>query len=162
MQHKTANLEEGARLDIHVSVFWGSIHESAFFVVRVFNPYALSNHRSSPAAVYRKHETEKRRCYEQRIREVEHSLFTPLVFSAVGDIGTAASVPYKMLASVLAEKQVQSYVKTIRWLRCTLSCSLMRSALMCSLGACSTWERPDRLPALEIELAAAGDRIIAS
>ena len=42
MQHKTANLEEGARLDIHVKSFRGSLHESAFFDVRVFNPYAFS------------------------------------------------------------------------------------------------------------------------
>ena len=52
MQHKTANSEEGARLDIRVSGFWESLHESAFFKMRVFNPYALSNCRSSPAAVY--------------------------------------------------------------------------------------------------------------
>ena len=42
MQHKTANMEEGVRLDIHVSGFWGNIYESAFFDVRVFNLYALS------------------------------------------------------------------------------------------------------------------------
>ena len=30
MQHKTANVEEGARLDIRASGFWGSRHESAF------------------------------------------------------------------------------------------------------------------------------------
>ena len=42
MQHKTANLEKGVRLDIHVSVFWGSIHENAFFDVRVFNQYVCA------------------------------------------------------------------------------------------------------------------------
>ena len=119
MQHKTANLKEGVHLDIRVSGFWGSIHESAVFDLRVFNPYTLSNHRPSSAAVYRKHEMEKRRCYEQRIREVEHSSFTPLVFSAVGGMGTAASVFYKRLASMLMEKQSQTYAKTIGWLRCT-------------------------------------------
>ena len=151
-----------SRLDIRVSGFWGSIHESAFFDVRVFNPYTLSNHRPSSAAVYRKHEMEKRRCYEQRIREVEHSSFTPLVFSAVGGMGTAASVFYKRLAFMLAEKQAQTYAKTIGWLWCTLSFSLLCSALMCIWGARSTWRRPDRPTALEIELAAAEGRIIAS
>ena len=32
MQHKTANVEEGARLDIRASCFWGSRHESAFLM----------------------------------------------------------------------------------------------------------------------------------
>ena len=77
-------------------------------------------------------------------------------------MGTAASVFYKGLASMLAEKQVQTYAKTIRLLRCTLSFSLMRSALMCIWGARSTWKRPDRPPALEIELVAAEGRIITS
>ena len=92
----------------------------------MFNPYALSNHRPSPAAVYRRHEMEKRRSYEQRVREIEHSSFTPLLFSAVGGMGAAASVFYKRLASLLAEKQAQTYAKTIGCLRCTLSFSLMR------------------------------------
>ena len=110
MLHKTANVEEGARLDIRASGFWGSRHESAFFDVRVFNPYAPSNHRPTPAAVYRRHEMEKQRSYEQRVREIEHSSFTPLVFSAVGGMGAAASVFYRRLASLLAEKQAQTYV----------------------------------------------------
>ena len=38
---------------------------------------------------YRKHENEKKRAYEQRIREVEHSSFTPLVLSATGGNGEA-------------------------------------------------------------------------
>ena len=164
MQHKTANVEEGACLDIRASGFWGSRHESAFFDVRVFNPYALSNHRPSPVAVYRRHEMEKRRSYEQRVREIEHSSFTPLVFSAVGGMGAAASVFYKRLASLLAEKQAQTYAKTIGWLRCTLSFSLMWSALMCIRGACSTRKQPDRPITLDtqIELAAAESRTIGS
>ena len=147
-----------------VNGLWGSRHESAFFDVRVFNPYSPSNHRPTPAAVYRRHEMEKRRSYEQRVREIEHSSFTPLVFSAVGGMGAAASVFYRRLASLLAEKQAQTYAKTIGWLRCTLSFSLMRSALMCIRGARSTKKQPDRPPALDtqIELAAAEGRTIGS
>ena len=39
----------------------------------------------------------------QRIREVEHASFTPLVLSACGGLVTGASTFYKRLASLLAE-----------------------------------------------------------
>ena len=41
-EHRTANREDGARLDIVVQSFWGRDRSSAFFDVRVFNPYAPS------------------------------------------------------------------------------------------------------------------------
>ena len=138
---------------------WGEHTRECIFRREGVQP--VRNHRPSSAAVCRKHEMEKRRCYEQRIHEVEHSSFIPLVFSAVGGMGTAASVFYKRLASMLAEKQAQTYAKTIRWLWCTLSFSLLLSALMCIRGARSTWKRPDRPTDLEIKLAAAEGRIIA-
>ena len=64
--------------------FWRSSFERAFFDVRVFNPFAPSNRHSSLSASYRHHENLKKRDYEQRIREVEHSSFTPLVFATTG------------------------------------------------------------------------------
>ena len=42
------------------------------------------------------HEKEKKRAHEQRIREVEHSSFTPLVFSATGGMGREATCFYKL------------------------------------------------------------------
>ena len=58
---KTANTEDNARLDIKAQGFWGS----AFFDVRVFNPYASSNCTGTIAASYRRHKREKRRAYER-------------------------------------------------------------------------------------------------
>ena len=42
------------------------------FSIRVFNPHAQSNHQPIPTC-YRKHESCKKRAYEQRVREVEQS-----------------------------------------------------------------------------------------
>ncbi len=84
---------------------FGGNRQSAFCDVRVFNPLAPSNCQSSLTAIYRHHETLKRRCYEQRIREMEHGSFTPLVFSAIGGMASAATIVYKRLASLLAEKR---------------------------------------------------------
>ena len=81
--HATANSQEGARLDIVMNGFWGGRYERCFVDVRVFNPYAQSNVNSISAA-YRRHENIKRRAYGQRVREVEHSSFTPIVMSATG------------------------------------------------------------------------------
>ena len=82
------------------------------------------------AQCYRKNELEKKRAYEQRIREIEHGSFSPLVFSAAGGMGTIATVVYKRLASLLAEKQGISYSSTLHWLRCRLNFSLLRSVFV--------------------------------
>ena len=95
-------------------------------------------------AVYRRNKNEKRRVYEQRIIDVEHGSFTPLVLSATGDMGQAATVAYKRMASLLAEKRGQPYCKTMGWLRCVLNFSLMRSAIQCICGVRSARHRPSR------------------
>ena len=76
----SANTTDGARLDIAANGFWGGRFERAFFDVRVFNPHAPTNRRLQLSSCYRSHENAKKRAYEQRIREVEHGSFVPLVF----------------------------------------------------------------------------------
>ena len=126
-EHTTANREDGARLDIVAQSF----RQSAFFDVRVFNPFAPCYRSSTLAQCYRKNELEKKRAYEERVREIEHSSFSPLVFSAAGGMGPIATVVYKRLASLLFEKQGRAYSSTLHWLRCRLNFSLLRSAIMC-------------------------------
>ena len=78
----TANLQDGARLDIAVNAFWGGRFERTYLDVEVFNPHAPSNQHTQLSSCYRNHEREKKRAYEQRVREVEHATFTPLVMAA--------------------------------------------------------------------------------
>ena len=73
----TANREDSARLDVRACGFWGLQQQSAFFDVRVFNPCAPSCRGTQMDAYYRRHEGEKCRAYEQRVREVERGSFTP-------------------------------------------------------------------------------------
>ena len=76
----SAITDDGARLDAAANGFWGGQHERAYFDERVFNLYAPSN--SQPlAACYRKHENSKKRAQEQRVREIDHGSFTPIVLS---------------------------------------------------------------------------------
>ena len=138
LAYATSISSEGARLDIAANGFWGGRYERTYLDVRVFNPHAPSNNKTSISSCYRKHENEKKRAYEQRIRDVEHSSLTPLVLSATGGMARQATTFYKRLASLLAEKWDQQYSSTLYWLRCRLSFSLLRSAIQCIRGARST------------------------
>jgi hypothetical protein len=108
----SAITDDGARLDVAANGFWGGRHERAYFDVRVFNPHTPSN-RQPLAACYRKHENIKKRAYEQRVREIEHGSFTPIVLSLTGGLGKAATMCYKRLASMIAAKQDLPYSSTI-------------------------------------------------
>ena len=65
MSRSSAINEDGARLDVAAYGFWGDRFEKAFMDVRVFNPSAQSNRRGPLASVYRRHELEKKRQYDQ-------------------------------------------------------------------------------------------------
>ena len=128
----SSNTQDGARLDIAANGFWGGRLECTYFDVRVFNPHAASNRNTNS---YRKHKLEKKRQYEQCVREVEHASFTPLVLSATGGMANQATVFYKRLASCLAMKWDQPYSSTMSWLRSRLTFSLLRSSIQCIRGA---------------------------
>ena len=131
---RTANTEDGARLDVKARGFWENRWQCAFFDIRVFYPNAQSNQLSQLSSAYSKHEAEKKRTYGQRVREVEHGSFTPLVFSLTGGMGKEATICYKRIASLLALKKNATYSHTMAWIRCRLSFALLRSSLMCIRG----------------------------
>ena len=142
LRYRTANREDGARLDIVAESFWGRDRQNAFFDVRVFNPYAPSHRGTTLAQCYRRNEQEKKRAYEERVREVEHGSFSPLVFSTSGGMGPIATVVYKRIATLIAERRDQPYSRTLFWVRCKLSFSLLRSAIMCIRGSRSSYHHP--------------------
>ena len=57
----------------------------------------------------------KKRHYDQRVREVEHGTFSPLVFSSTGGMGRIATTTYKGLASLIAAKNDEPYVSVLLW-----------------------------------------------
>ena len=123
---RTANMEDGARLDVKARGFWENRLQCAFFDVRVFYPNAQSNQSSSSlSSAYRKHEMEKKRAYGQRVREVEHGSFTPLVLSSTGGMGREAYSCYKRIASLIAQKRNTQYSQVMNWIRCRLSFALL-------------------------------------
>ena len=159
LSYRTANVEAEARVDVAATDFW-SFRQKSFFDVRVFNPFSSTYRNSSIMAGHKRHEKEKRRNYEERIRLVEHGSFTPLVFSTAGGIGPSASIFYKRLASQLSELHNKPYSQVLCLIRCQLSFSLLRSAIMCLRGARSSKHRPVRPDISSVDLALSEGRLI--
>ena len=153
LQYKTANRDDNARLDIAANGFWGGRFERSYFDVRIFNPSAPSNQPLHSA--YRRHDKEKRREYQQRVHEVENASFTPLFFTTTGGMGDAATQFYKRLANLLSAKHSLSYGIVMGWLRCKLSFSLLRSAIMCIRGARSSLRCPIAEAPIAVQVAEA-------
>ena len=140
LYYRSAVVDDGVCLDIG---FWGISHQRAYFDVRVFNPYAPSC-QSVPASIYYCcNEQQKRRAYDQQVRDVEIGCFSPLVFSAADGCGPTADVVLKRLASCIATRQGKPYSHMLCWLRCHIGFSLMCSAVLCLRGCHSS---PGLLP----------------
>ena len=123
---RSANTDDGARLDIRARGFWNA-SQDAFFDVQVFYPNASSNRSTVTSSAYRRHEQANKREYGQQVREVEHGVFTPLVFSTTGGMGREATTFYKRLADGISLKRQHPYTTVMGWLRCRLSFAALRS-----------------------------------
>ena len=82
-----------------------------------------------------KREEKKKRAYEQRILDVEHGTFTPIVFSTSGGMRRLAWTFYARLAHLLSIKRQTGYAAIMGLIQCKISFSLTRSAIMCLRGA---------------------------
>ena len=84
--YRSAIVDAEECLDIKACSFWNLAH-NAYFDVRVFHPNAPCYRSRDLASVCKQHESAKKREYNQRIQNVEHGVFTPLVFSTTGSMG---------------------------------------------------------------------------
>ena len=134
---RSANKEDGARLDIAADNFWGRDRNHGIYDIRVFSPFAQSHQYTFLSHCYKKNKQEKKRAYDQRVREVEHG-----VFSTSGGMGPTANMVYKRISSMNAQK----HDKTLHCIRCNLSYSLLHSAIMCLRRARSSIHHPITSP----------------
>ena len=102
--HATANGKDEARLDISIGGFWQR-GQRAFFDVRVFNPFAPSYRNQKLSTAFSANEREKKRTYAERIVNIEHGSFTPLVFTPYGGSSRETERFISVLASSIAEKR---------------------------------------------------------
>ena len=159
LTQKTSISSDDARLDIVAENFWGHNRQKTYFDVRVFNPFCATLSKVPLPQYYRRAELEKKRAYEQRIREIEFGSLSPIVFSSTGRLGSTATVIFKKLASLIADKQEQPYSKKLFWLHCKVSFSLLRSAIICLCGSRSTNHRPQHLFDTSIDLAISDSKV---
>ena len=121
--------------------FWNR-GQDAFFDVRVFNPNASSYRIQDISNLFSKHESEKKREYNQRVLEVENNVFTPLVFSTSGGMSKECTVFYKRLVNLPSKKKNEPYSVIMGWLRCRLNFALLRSSILCVRGSRSSKQHP--------------------
>ncbi|CAH3171511.1 unnamed protein product, partial [Porites lobata] len=69
--------------------------------------------------------------YSERVLDIEHGTFTPLVFTTTGGMGKECLKYHSRLAQLIAIKKGEQYAKTISWIRTRTSFALLRSALVC-------------------------------
>ena len=114
------------------------------FDVRVYHANAPTYRSLSPTKAFELHERRKQLEYEERIVNVDHGSFCPLVFSMSGAVGPLCSIFLKRLAGMVADEMHISYSSAMAWLRCRLSFALLRSAVMCIRGSRSSHRKPIR------------------
>ena len=79
--------------------------QKAFFDVRVFNPLAESYRAQNLEKCYEINEKEKKEHYNEKVHNMEHGSFTPLVMSGSGGFGRECKHFYVNLLEKIAEKR---------------------------------------------------------
>ena len=137
---RSANTSPEERLDMKADGFClrGA---TAFFDVRVTHVNSKSNQGRPTHMVFKEHEKEKKRKYQQRVLDVEMGTFTPLVFGTNGGMGSDCQMFLKQLAGKLAEKDQERYAVVIAWLRTRISFEILRAVHVSVRGTRSPFHR---------------------
>ena|ERR1700750_1244956 len=108
--------------------------QQAYFDVKVVSPFARSYSHLTQASILKTAEKSKMREYKERIRDVEHADFNPLVFTTVGAMAPQSQIVMKKLAEKLGGKKGVNQAVVTGWLRVRLSFALLRTTLLCVRG----------------------------
>ena len=122
------NVSENARLDVAGNGIWGPM-ERTFLDIRVMHPNSPSYVNKDIRQIYRAHEMEKKRTYNERVIEVEKGSFTPIVVSTFGGMGQEAEKFHKRLAQLIADKRNEPYSCVVNYIRTRLRFCLLKSVL---------------------------------
>ena len=109
--------------------------QGAFLDIRVFDPTTNRYLNATLPRCHEINENEKKRNYKNRILQIEHGTFTPLVFSVYGSMGRECAKFCSKLAELLSYKRKESKSLTVNWLRTKLCFGLLKSCLLCLRGS---------------------------
>ncbi len=133
-RYKTAIKEDQARLDVSARGVYvrGS---KVFGDVKVFNPLTKAYSKQTLNGAHKSNENEKKRKYGERVLNVEHGTFTPLIFSCLGGMSTECTHFYNRIADKWSEKRNLPSSKGRTWIRTKISFSLLRTTNLCIRGS---------------------------
>ena len=109
--------------------------ELAFFDVRVFNPFAKTHFNTKLESAFDRNETSKKSEYNERVINIEHGSFTPVVLSAYGGFGRETSRFISALISKISERHDLQLSSVANYIRTKISFELVRSQVMCIRGS---------------------------
>ena len=100
LDRRTANTTNGTRLDIRARGVWER-GQQAFSDLRVFDSKACCYPNKSLQQCHVMNEQEKKRTYNERVSQIDHGTFTPLIFAIYGSMGRECSTFYARLSNLL-------------------------------------------------------------
>ncbi|KAG0716297.1 hypothetical protein GWK47_010004 [Chionoecetes opilio] len=106
LRYRTANTAPEARVDICARGFW-TRGSGPFWTSGSSTRWPLPIVSFSLEAVHHRNELEKIRAYGDRILQVDHGTFTPLVFTTSGGMAPKARSFYSRLADLMSVKKHQ-------------------------------------------------------
>ena len=80
-------------------------------------------------------EQEKKRAYNERVLQIEHGTFTPLLFSIYGSMLRECRRFYSRLTDLLSEKRNLPKSITMNWIRRKICFTLLKFSLLCLRGS---------------------------
>ena len=128
---------EQAHPDIRARGFFRA-GQHAFFDVKVINPNSDTYITTQTSKVYERAEKQKTSAYNERIINVEHGSFVPLIFSVTGGMGKRAQNFSKLLCDKISFKTRQRYSDVVNSYRCRLSFLIGKMVLLCIRGSRKT------------------------
>ena len=115
--------------DIRTRGFWER-GQQAFFDLRNFDPNACCYRNKSLQQCHFMNEQEKKRAYNERILQIDHNTFTPLVFSINGSIGKECQKFYSHLAQMISKKRDLLQSIYSHWIRTKVCFGLLKPSLL--------------------------------
>ena len=143
---------DNAHPDIRARGFYRP-EQNFYFDIKFLNPNSESYLSSSTEKIYERAETQKRRLYNERILNVEHGSFCPLVYSVTGGSGPEARTIFRLLCEKISHKTQQNYSDVVNFLRCKLSFVIRKLVLLCIRGTRSSINTVDKICESDFEFA---------
>ena len=125
--------QDMARLDVSGVGVWGT-HERTFLDIKVFHPNCATYNDMDLERAYVYHENIKKNHYKERVLNVEHGSFTPIIFSTTEGASPEAHRHHKRIAELIASKRKDEYSSIMQYIRTRLRFNLLRSILVAIRG----------------------------